>query len=238
VSVTRTAYSTSTAIEQSIAVTRITLTGITNLVTAGVIPGDLLHVTLDTATVSRNGVYTVATVVSSSVLEVSASTPFPFVTETGNLTAEIRQSDDVTVRVAATALTGIATAASHNFDGTVPTTSASLVNYTTYRFPSDVGGGLFYWDNREPMICDQLYVNMNGVAGNVTLSLVNLDSTLTPISGEEVILETASLVTWLAFNESNFKVTVLPYQALKLVTTGTGAQLARAVASYERTFVR
>lgn len=93
------------------AITRITLTGVASLVTGGVIPGDILKVTVTSAAgVVATGDYPIASVASASILEVNPSTPFA---SAGNadITCSIVQSDGVTVRIAPAPLTGVITAA-------------------------------------------------------------------------------------------------------------------------------
>jgi hypothetical protein len=92
----------------------ITLTGVANLLTGGVIPSDILNVTVTSAagTVAL-GMYPVAALISSTQLQVNVSTPFAG-TGTCNITAEILEADGVTVRIASAALTGVVVAAAPN----------------------------------------------------------------------------------------------------------------------------
>jgi hypothetical protein len=88
--------------------TQLTAPGL-DFVTAGVVPGDVVRVTLDANGTARNGVYRVGTVLAPSVLAVDASTPFP-AAAVANATLEIRRSND-TARIAPTAVTDLQSAA-------------------------------------------------------------------------------------------------------------------------------
>lgn len=92
-------------------ITRIALTGTASLITAGVIPGDKLTVTVTSAagTVAL-GTYTVASVASASILEVDTGDAFASA-GTCNITAQIFQADGVTSRLGSAALTGVVTSA-------------------------------------------------------------------------------------------------------------------------------
>jgi hypothetical protein len=93
------------------AIVRITLTGVASLVTGGVIPGDILTVTVTSAAgVVATGNYTIASVASASIVEVEAAAPFASAGG-ANITCEIFESDGTTSRIASAALVGIVTAA-------------------------------------------------------------------------------------------------------------------------------
>lgn len=93
------------------AVTKIVLTGVASLITGGVIPGDILRVTVTSAagTVAL-GDYPVASVTSATTLEVNTATPFASA-GTCNITCQIFQADGVTSRIASAPLTGVITSA-------------------------------------------------------------------------------------------------------------------------------
>jgi hypothetical protein len=105
--------------------------------------------------------------------------------------------------------------------------------------PSTTNGGLFYWNNNEPIICGQFHVDLRG-SGNMSLYLVSIDSTGAVIAGSPILIEQQTAVQYVALDESRFKAVILPGQALQLVTTSVSGQIpiAQAVASIERTFVR
>lgn len=132
-----------------------------------------------------------------------------------------------------------------HFDGTLPPVDCGdLDGFYTYKYPIANTGGLFFWNANEPVICDQFHIDL-GASGNITLSIVNLDpatmhsATPTVLAGEEITIEASTGVSFLALDASKFKVGLGPTQALKLVTTASGAaQIAQAVASLERTYVR
>lgn len=131
-----------------------------------------------------------------------------------------------------------------HFDGTLPPGDSDLTGYYIYKYAIADKGGLFFWNTNEPVICDQFHVDL-GASGSITLSIVNLDPTTilsatpTVLPGEEITIEAATGVAFLALDASKFKVGLGPTQAIKLVTTASGAaQIAQAVASLERTYVR
>jgi len=106
------------------------------------------------------------------------------------------------------------------------------------------GGGLFFWNNIESLVCSQIHVDL-GASGDITVSIVNLNPTTieddlpAALAGEEIIIEQSTGVRFVALDEARFKTILLPYQAIKIVTTNTGAaQIAQVVASLEKTYVR
>ena len=106
------------------------------------------------------------------------------------------------------------------------------------------GGGLFFWNNIESLVCSQIHVDL-GAAGDITVSLVNLnpatinDDLPAVLAGEAIIIEQAIGVNFIALDEARFKTILLPYQAIQIVTTATaGAQIAQVIASLEKTYVR
>lgn len=90
--------------------TDLTIPGI-DLIGGGVVPGDHVKITVDAAGVSRIGDYLVAHVLSATHLEVDPSTPIPGSTQTANATLEVRAANDVTVKIASTPYTGVASGA-------------------------------------------------------------------------------------------------------------------------------
>jgi hypothetical protein len=132
------------------------------------------------------------------------------------------------------------TASGHFFDGTLPTGDSPLdASNALFKYAKQNAGGLFYWDTVEPLICSQIHVDL-GASGDITVSIVNLNPTTKVIlTGEEMIIESTTGVRFIALDEARFKTVLLPYQAIKLVTTSSGAdQIAQVVASLERTYVR
>lgn len=131
-------------------------------------------------------------------------------------------------------------------NGAVRADSPLDLGYSIYKYAQLAadGGGLFFWNNIEPLVCSQIHVDL-GAAGDITISLVNLDPTKvnddlpSVLSGESMIIEQATGVRFIALDEARFKTILLPYQAIQLVTTASGqAQIAQVVASLERTYVR
>jgi hypothetical protein len=110
------------------------------------------------------------------------------------------------------------------------------------------GGGLFYWDANEPLVCGQFHCDLGGSA-DFHLYLVNLDptsvrawlldTTTPPTIVDAIKIEEQTGASFVALDEARFKTVLLPYQALQLVTSASaGAQFAQAVASIERTYIR
>lgn len=140
--------------------------------------------------------------------------------------------------------------ASGNFDGTLPQAGSvradsplSQAN-SIYKYVAAAKGGLFFWSNTEPLVCTQIHVDL-GVAGDVTVKLCNLDPAHVnddlpvTLAGEDITIEASTNVTFLALDEARFKTILLPYQAIKVITSANGnAQIAQVIASLERTFVR
>jgi 3-hydroxymyristoyl/3-hydroxydecanoyl-(acyl carrier protein) dehydratase len=140
--------------------------------------------------------------------------------------------------------------AAGNFDGTLPQAAGVRADSplgqgnSIYRYAASAKGGLFFWSNKEPLVCTQIHCDF-GSASDVTIKLCNLDPTKinddlpATLAGEDITIEQATGVTFLALDETKFKVIVLPYQAIKIVSTANAAaQIAQVVASLERTFVR
>ena len=96
-------------------ITKVTLTGITSLVTSGVIPGDILKVTVTSdATKIVVANYNIAAVLSATDLQIDVESPFAGAGSC-NITASITEADGTTVRVASAALTGVVTAAAPDY---------------------------------------------------------------------------------------------------------------------------
>lgn len=160
----------------------------------------------------------------------------------------------VTSRIAMTNATAIQQrqAAGHLFDGTLPQAAGVRADspidagFSIYKYAalSADGGGLFFWNNTEPLVCSQIHVDL-GAAGNITVKLVNLDPAHINddqpaiLSGESITIEAATGVNFIALDEARLKTLLLPYQAIQIITTNsTAAQIAQVVASLERTYVR
>ena len=96
-------------------ITKITLTGIASLITGGVIPGDILTVTVTSAAgVVALGSYPIAAVLTAAALQVDTAMPFASA-GTGNITCEIFHSDGITPRIASAPLTGVVTLAAPDY---------------------------------------------------------------------------------------------------------------------------
>lgn len=160
----------------------------------------------------------------------------------------------VTPRLALTNATAIQQrcASAQHFDGTLPQLAgvradspvgrdASIYKYASL---AASGGGLFFWNTYEPLVCSQIHVDLGG-AGDITVKLVNLDPAHVNddqpsiLAGESITIEAATGVSFIALDEARLKTLLLPYQAIQIVTTASGAaQIAQVVASLERTYVR
>lgn len=132
------------------------------------------------------------------------------------------------------------------FDGAFPAgdSPASGTGQAIYKYAEGTVGGLFFWDANEPVICSQFHISLGGAA-DVSLYLVNLDPASilagapVPLANESILIEQATGATFVALDEARFKTVLLPGQALKLVTTSSSAkQIAQAIASLERTYIR
>jgi 3-hydroxymyristoyl/3-hydroxydecanoyl-(acyl carrier protein) dehydratase len=160
----------------------------------------------------------------------------------------------VTPRIAQSISTAIQQrcAAAQHFDGTLPQAGAVRADSpvsqgnSMYKYASlaATGGGLFFWNNVESLVCSQIHVDL-GAAGDITVSIVNLDPTKVNddlpavLAGESIVIEQSTGVRFIALDEARFKTILLPYQAIQIVTTASGAaQIAQVVASLEKTYVR
>lgn len=159
----------------------------------------------------------------------------------------------VTPRIAASISTAIQQRISSGsfFDGTLPQAGAVRADSplyvpgnSIYKYVAATAGGLFFWNNPESLVCSQIHVDL-GASGNITVSIVNLDpahindDAPTILAGEQMIIEQATAVRFIALDEARFKTILLPFQAIQIVTTASGAaQIAQVVASLEKTYVR
>lgn len=125
--------------------------------------------------------------------------------------------------------------AGNQFDGTLSGGAESTTrNGSVYEFAADNNGGLFFWETKEPIVVDQIIVNL-GASGTVTVNLVNLDSNNAPIAGETWQLFTQSDQQYLALNETNFKYILLPGQAIQIISSGSAAaKIAQVYGMIER----
>jgi hypothetical protein len=93
------------------ALTKVVLTGVADLVVGGVIPSDILRVTVTSnAGDIALGDYPIASVESATTIEVNTSTPFAGAGVL-NITASIVEADGTTVRIASAPLIGVITSA-------------------------------------------------------------------------------------------------------------------------------
>jgi hypothetical protein len=141
--------------------------------------------------------------------------------------------------------------AAGNFDGSLPQSGGVRADSplyapgnAIYKYAPESAGGLFFWNTVEPLVCSQIHIS-SAAAMNITVSLVNLDPAHinddlpTILSGESLIIEEATAVTFMALDEARLKTLLLPYQGIQIVTTANAAtQIAQVVASLERAYVR
>lgn len=144
-------------------------------------------------------------------------------------------------------------AAGQLFNGTLPQAAGPVradspldTGRSIYKYAqlAASGGGLFFWNCNEPLVCSQIHIDL-GASGDITVNLVNLDPTTinadvpTLLAGESMLIESSTGVRFIALDEARFKTILLPYQAIQIITTNsTAAQVAQVVASLERTYVR
>jgi hypothetical protein len=156
----------------------------------------------------------------------------------------------VTKRLAASYSTAIQQqiVSSASFDGTAPLQGGAVADSplvgAIYKYPPAGNGGLFFWNTNEPIVCAQFHVSL-GSSADVMLYLVNLDPASPDrtnpqiLPGERILVDSQLGVTFVRLDESQFKLVLLPGQALQLITTPSGApQIAQAVASLERMYLR
>lgn len=141
--------------------------------------------------------------------------------------------------------------AAGNFDGTLPQAAGPVransplgQGNSLYKYAPAAKGGLFFWANTEPLVCTQIHVAL-GAAANISVSLCNLnpatinDDSPATLAGEDILIAQGTAITFLTLGETQLKATLLPYQAIKIVTTANAAaQIARVFACLERTLVR
>ncbi len=159
----------------------------------------------------------------------------------------------VTPRLASTSATAIQqqiTAAGH-FDGTLPQDSGHRADSPIYqpgnsifKYPAEAAGGLFFWNNVEPLVLSQIHIS-SSASMDISISIVNLDPAHinddlpSVLTGETMLIEQMTGVTFMALDEAKLKTILLPYQGIAIVTTANAAaQIAQVVASLERTYVR
>jgi hypothetical protein len=159
----------------------------------------------------------------------------------------------VTPRLASSVATAIQQriTAGGNFDGTLPQDSGHRADSpiyhpgnSIYKYAPAAAGGLFFWNNVEPLVLSQIHLDL-GAAANVTIRIVNLDpATINDdlpavLAGESMTIEQATGVSFMALDETRLKTALLPYQGIQIVSTANAAaQIAQVLASIERTFVR
>jgi hypothetical protein len=134
------------------------------------------------------------------------------------------------------------------FNGTLPQAAGPVradsplqPGNALYKYAAATAGGLFFWNVNESLIVTQIIVDL-GANANLSVFISNLlptsieDDSPTVIAGEEFLI--GSLTASRIFT-SNTVYTLLPYQAIRLVSTNSvAAQIASVSACLERTFIR
>lgn len=142
--------------------------------------------------------------------------------------------------------------AAGNFDGTLPQAAGPVradsplaqPGNSIYKYAPAAAGGLFFWNVTEPLVLSQIHIDL-GAASDVSIKIVNLDpahindDAPTVLSGESMLIEQATGVTFMALDEARLKTVLLPFQGILITSTANAvAQIAQVVASLERTYVR
>lgn len=128
------------------------------------------------------------------------------------------------------------------FDGSMPAGDAVAdKSNALYKYAEAAAGGLFLWSGREPLVVTQFLIDLGG-NGNITVKIVNIDPATidanapTLLPGEAVTCEAVTGVPRLILNETNFRITLLPFQGLQLISTASAAaQIAQCTAYLART---
>lgn len=129
------------------------------------------------------------------------------------------------------------------FNGSLPVADPTIdKSNALYKYAAPAGSvaGLFLWDTREPIVVTQFLIELGGSA-DITVAVVNLDpATINDpapavLSGEILSIAAVTGVSRLFLNETNFRATLLPFQALRLITTNSAAaQIAQCTACLSR----
>lgn len=127
--------------------------------------------------------------------------------------------------------------ATQQFTGVISGGDESTTHHgAVYEFAADDAGGLFFWETAEPIIVDQINIDL-GASGTVTINLVNLDANNLPVAGELWQLFTQAGSRYVSLDETNFKKVVLPNQAIQIVSSGSAAaKIAQVVGMVERAY--
>ena len=127
--------------------------------------------------------------------------------------------------------------AAQQFTGVIsPGAESTTHNGSVYEFAAADAGGLFYWDGSEPVMVDQINIDL-GANGDVVINLVNLDANNTPIAGESWQLFTQAGARYVFLDETKFKCTLLPKQAIQVISTvAATAKIAQVVGMIERAY--
>lgn len=134
------------------------------------------------------------------------------------------------------------------FDGRMPVADCTLSpDFSTYDYTTAAASanGLIFWNEAVPVLCTQLHVDLGGT-GNIAVRIVNLDrasyATAPAVAagtGQSVLVYQATATSFVTLYEGNFKLLLLPYQALQIITTTSGGvQVARAIGYAEKAYQR
>ena len=129
--------------------------------------------------------------------------------------------------------------AAQQFNGALPGTAESTTRGgSMYEYAASDVGGLFYWDNQEPMVVDQILVDL-GATGTCDVYLVNLDDNNAVVATERWRLYTTAADRYISLNHATLELIMLPKQAIQIVSgTSTAVKTAIVAGSIERAYVR
>lgn len=129
--------------------------------------------------------------------------------------------------------------AAQQFTGAAhPGAQTTTRNGSMYEYAAADAGGLFYWDNQEPMVIDQILVDL-GATGTCDIYLVNLDANNAVIAGERWRIHTSPSGQYIALNHATLELVVGPKQAIQIISgTSAAAKTALVTGSIERAYMR
>ncbi len=121
--------------------------------------------------------------------------------------------------------------ANNQFDGTLPVGALTFANGMN-KYAAGTAGGLFDFENTEPIIITQYHFEFGDVTTGYVLSIITTNADESEISGEASILAQGSAKIVIVTGQ---RLLLTAGQKLKLVTTGgTAAMFARVFAIQER----
>lgn len=137
-------------------------------------------------------------------------------------------------------------AAGQTFNGSFPAADPTVdASNGIYKYAAPAGSvaGLFLWNTREPITITQFLCDLGAATGSTAdaqLRVVNLnpatfDTNPTIITNEIIAVANFTTVSLLRLTEADFRITLMPFQGLQLITTNsTKIQIAQCMASLAR----